>query len=55
MEIGEFRQEHESFEFRIKEFVETKIKAYENRVNEQQEQINENKAKFDEDLAETQK
>lgn len=55
MEIGEFRKEHEDFEQRIKEYVETKCAYLDNKLNEANDTIAKNKEMFDEELAENKK
>ena len=55
MEIGEYRKEHESFEQRIKEWVDNKQSILEVKLDEANENIARNKAYFEEELAENQK
>jgi|TARA_B110000285_G_C15090968_1_gene599046 arginine deiminase len=55
MEVGEFRKEHEAFERRIKEWVETKTSFLEGKLNEANEVIIQNKQQFQDELVENQK
>jgi len=52
MEIGEYRKEHESFEQRIKEWVDTKQSILEVKLDVANETILRNKTYFEEELAE---